>query len=366
MYFIGKTGCGKSSTLKTLCYQDVFHGGMEKGRGFILMDPNGDLVSEVMELIPPERNKDVIYLDVTDPSVAVGFNPLQQVDPHKRAWVASGILEAFIKIYGAQNWGQKQEFILRNILLTLLDNKGSTFEDIPRLLHDKEFRNQCISNVSNKQVKNFWYKEFPKYNPRFDFVPIFNKAGSFLTIPIIQKILVDNTNCLDLRNIMDSGKILLVNLSLGLCGSDAVNLLGSLILTSLSTAAFSRVELKPEERKPFFVYLDEFQNYVGSKSINDMLSQLRKFSIGFILANQYRKQLPAEVQHAVFGNAGSIISYRTDFDTASYLAKEFFPTFEPIDFINLENYSIYVRLFIDNKMSKPFSAKTIQVQDLPS
>lgn len=357
MYLLGKTGSGKTNLLKTLIYQDIIH-----HRGFCLFDINGDLLKEVLHNVPKHREGDVLLLDATNPKLNLGYNPLKQVRYEYRPLIASSILETFQKIWGKQSWGLKLEYILRNVLLTLLDQPQATFDDIPRILLDHQYQHKCISNVVSTHVKRFWNTEFPKYS-KGDILPVLNKVGSFLSIPMIHKILVENEKQISLRNIMDTNKIVLINLSKGSLGSDGAHLLGSLLLTSLSSAGFSRINVNEHRRIPFYIYLDEFQNYT-TQSLTNMFSELRKFKISFILAHQYLHQLDTNIRNAVLGNIGTMICFRLGYADAKYMAQEFYPVFQASDFTNLEHYHIYAKLLIKGKIARPFSAKTIMINDL--
>jgi hypothetical protein len=357
MYLLGKTGSGKTNLLKTLIYQDIIH-----NRGCCLFDINGDLLKEVLNLIPKHREGDVVLLDASNPRQLLGYNPLKRVRYEHRALIASSILETFQKMWGQQAWGLKLEYILRNVLLTLLDQTKATFDDIPRLLLDSHYQRQCVSHVVSSHVKRFWNTEFPKYS-KGDVLPVLNKVGSFLSIPSIHKILVENEQQLSLRQIMDSNKILLINLSKGSLGTDGAHLLGSLLLTSLSSAGFSRINVREHERVPFFIYLDEFQNYT-TQSLTNMFSELRKFKIGFILAHQYLHQLDTNIKNAVLGNIGTIICFKLGQADAKYMAQEFHPIFQASDFTNLEHYHIYLKLLIGGRTSQAFSAKTLTIANL--
>lgn len=356
-YILGKTGSGKTNLIKTLLYQDIL-----QNRGCCLFDINGDLLKEVLTFIPKERLKDVVYLDTSNQQLTLGYNPLKKVSYYKRPLIASSILETFQKLWGKQAWGLKLEYILRNSVLTLLDQPSATLNDIPKLLLNPHFQKECLNHVVSKSVKRFWLVEFPKYS-KADILPVLNKVGSFLSIPILKKILVDNTEQISLRHIMDTNKIFLINLSKGTLGNDGANLLGSLLLTALSSAGFSRINSAEGKRVPFFIYLDEFQNYT-TESITNMFSELRKFKIGFVLAHQYLHQLTTDIRNAVLGNIGTIICFRLGHADAKYMAQEFYPIFEAIDFINLEHYHIYLRLLIDGKVSQAFSAKTVTIDEI--
>lgn len=303
----------------------------------------------------------VIYLDFTDKTCPYGYNILKNVSENKKPLVASALLEVFEKLFGQKSWGSRMEHILRNVILTLLDQKGiSTLKDIPRLLLDKDFRSGCVANICNDEVRKFWKDEFEKYPypTRISAIaPILNKTGAFLSNSIVRQFLVEHQQDLSLRKIIDEGKVLIVNLSKGYIGSDASALLGSVLIHALALAGFSRSDIPEEERKPFFVYADEFQNFTTS-SIVDMLSELRKFRLGLILSNQYFAQLNTDILDSVLGNVETVISFRVVVDDSRYLAKEFFPYFGFEDIINLPNYHIYLKMVIDGTPSKPFSGKT--------
>lgn len=352
MYLVGKSGSGKTTLLKTLMDQDV-----KFSRGFAFFDPHGDAVNEVFSSIPTHHKSRVVYINLTDPELILGYNPLRPVSTSKRSLIASSILEIFHRNWKSA-WGMKMEHILRHVLLTLLDQPSANFSDIPRLLQDGAFRTQCLSHITNPDVKRFWALEFPKYKNN-DLLPILNKTGAFLAHPIIRKVLVENSQQISFRKVMDSSQILLVNLSKGAVGSDVANILGSLLLVSLASSAYSRIDTAPQDRVPFFVYIDEFQTLSGADLLAELLSQIRKFKIGIILANQYISQLETSVRDAVLGNVGTLICFRLGINDARLMEKEFYPEFKAIDFFSLANYEIYLRLMIDGKPSKPFSAITV-------
>lgn len=354
-YVIGKTGTGKSTLLETLMRQDL-----ENGEGFAFLDPHGDLIEKILLAVPTERQPDVVYFNATDRSNLVGLNPLRSVPPEKRPVAASGLLEAFKKIW-ADSWGPRMEHILRNTLLALLDQPEATLADVPRLLESPEFRREAMHRVANPQVRHFWLREFDKYPSRFRLeaiAPIQNKVGAFLANPILNAILTEQRNMVDLRAIMDEGKILLVNLSKGRIGEDAAMLLGSLLVSQISLAALCRAGTAAPGRTPFFLYLDEFQNFT-TRSLANMLSELRKYGIGLVLAHQYLSQLDLQVRDAILGNAGTVVCFRVGMADAEILAKDLYPTFSAEDLVALPNHHIYLRLMIDGRVSEPFSAETI-------
>jgi type IV secretory pathway TraG/TraD family ATPase VirD4 len=351
-YIIGKTGTGKTNLLQTHIIQDISF-----GRGFCVIDIHGDLINKIFSNIPKRREEDVIYLDITNPDHNFKFNPFIKVPYEKRPLIASGILDVFEKLWKSA-WGLKLEHILRYILLTLLDQEEANISDIIKILDDEGYRDRCVRNVVNDDIKRFWQKEFKVYT-KGDLLPIYNKVGAFLVYPAIRRLLIENTDEISFRKIMDSRKILLINISKGSLGENVSSILGSLILNSLSFSAFSRIDIHESNRVPFFVYLDEFQNYTTLSLVN-MLSELRKFKLALIMAHQYLAQLTDEIRDAVLGNVGTVISFRLGVADASYFAKEYYPVFDIVDIINLSNYEIYLKLMIDGTPSEPFSATTIK------
>jgi hypothetical protein len=360
LYVIGKTGTGKTTLLETLIAQDI-----EQGRGCALIDPHGDFVERVASRIPSHRQADTVYFNVPDAAQPYGYNPFARVSPGMRPLVASGLLDVFKKMWD-DAWGPRMEHILRNALLALLDQPSATMPDILLMLTDKDFRSLALRHVQNAPVKRFWRSEFPKYSFRYQadgIAPIQNKVGAFLADPTLHHILTRTDGQLRLRTILDEGQVLLVNLSKGKIGGDSSSLFGGLIVTSLGLAAFSRASLKEAARRPFFVYIDEFQNFT-TLAFADMLSELRKFGVGALLAHQYLHQLDPDIRHAVIGNAGTLISFRLGAHDAGLIAREFEPVFQRIDLLNLPNRDIYLKLMIDGTPSKPFSATTLHPREL--
>ena len=358
MYIIGKTGVGKSTLLATLIKQD-----MENGRGLVLLDPHGELVEQVRKYIPAARAQDVVNFDITNNENRLGFNPLETVAPKHRGLAAAGLLDTFENLW-ADSWGPRLEHILRNAIYALLEQPDATLADIPRLFEEVAFRKRVAASLSNLEVKRFWLKEFEGYPPRLKaeaVAPIQNKVGAFLTDPTLRGILSVPRGSIRLREIMDQGKILLVNLSKGRIGEDTSSLLGSLLASRINLAALSRADAPEHERRPFFVYLDEFQTFT-SLSFVTMLSELRKYGVGAILAHQYLAQLEPKVKEAILGNVGTLIVFRLGATDAEAFAQEFQPHFNATDITNLGNYRIYLKLMIDGEISVPFSATTLRPQ----
>jgi len=317
-------------------------------------DASREIVHRLKDRFP---HRDLIYFDVTNSDLDIGYNPLRKVSVSKRSLVASNILEIFQRNWKSA-WGMKMEHILRMILLTLLDQPKAQLSDILKLLHERSYRDQCLPNITSLAIRQFWIKEFPKYKPN-DLLPIMNKLGGFLSHQMVHKILIENTNQLSLRSIINNNQILIINLAKGEVGADVANILGGLLLTSLASASFSRIDMLEKDRTPYFLYIDEFQTLSGTELIAELLAQIRKFKIGLILANQFLSQLHPDVRASVLGNVGTIICFRLGITDAKLMEKEFYPIFKAIDFTSLANYSIYLKLMIDGKPSKPFSADTI-------
>jgi hypothetical protein len=352
---IGKTGTGKSALLQSIVVQDI-----TAGRGCALLDPHGDLVRAVMTQIPHGRQSNVVLLDATNPATCEGFNPLSWVPVDRRALVAAGIVEVFKKLW-SEDWGPRLEHLLRNVVFTLLERPNSSLADVPRLIADRNFRSAVVADIEDQVVKEFWTNEFERYSPPFRAVvvaPLQNKIGALLTDPTIRRILVEPMRPLDLRQIMDEGQALLVNLDKGQIGEGPSATLGSFLVSHLALAAIQRSELPESDRQDFAIVLDEFQTFT-TLSVATMLAELRKFRVGMVLANQHLSQLDPAIRDAVFGNAGTVISFRVGGADAAFLAREFAPTFAAEDLISLPRYHIYIRLLVDGDAARPFSATTL-------
>ena len=354
-YAIGKTGTGKTTLLETIALQD-----MMRGRGMTVIDPHGDLAERLVAQIPPWRERDLIYLNAPDLSQPYGYNPLRRVQIDKIPLAASGLMEAFKKLWD-EAWGVRMEHVLRNTLYALIEFGDATLPDILRMLTDTTFRKQVLARVKNDQVTAFWTKEFPKYNPRYQqesIAPIQNKVGAFLADPRLYRMFTNPPVDLHFRKVMDEGKILIVNVAKGRLGEDSANLLGALLVTTLGLAAFSRADTEESRRSDHIIVIDEFQSFT-TLSVANMVSELRKFHVGLVLAHQHLYQLEPEVRHAVLGNVGTMISFRLGPEDARIIAREFEPVFAPEDLVNLPNHDIYLKLMIDGTPSRPFSATTL-------
>lgn len=362
MYMVGKTGTGKSTLLETLIRQDLL-----AGRGFALIDPHGDLVERVAATIPGPRMGELVYLNVPDPSLRFGYNPLRRVRMDKIPLAASGLLDIFKKMW-SEAWGVRMEHVLRNALFALLEYGEATLADILRMISDRSFRRKVAEALTNKPVRTFWLDEFDRYSFRYRadaIAPIQNKIGAFLADPTLCRILTEPKEDIRIRRIMDEGGILLVNVGKGRIGEDSSALLGGLLMTTIGLAAFSRAEMEERKRRPFLLYIDEFQSFT-TLSLANMASELRKYGVGLILAHQHLHQLEPDIRHAVLGNVGTLIASRVGAEDAPYLAREFQPKFDVQDLIALPNYRIYLKLMIDGTPSPPFSGTTIPPSAIPS
>jgi len=357
MYVVGKTGTGKSSLLEGMIRQDIL-----AGNGLALFDPHGDLVERLYGWMPESRRKDVIYLNVPDPEQPFGFNPLEGVPPLRRSLAANGIVEALKKLFG-DSWGDRLEYILRSALLLLLEQPQATLADVVRLFHEKEFRTEAAERVTNEQVKRFWTTEFEKFGrQRSEAVtPIENKLGSLLVDPFVSRILTIPKSTFQPREAMDSGKVLLVNLAKGKIGEAPAMLFGGLLVTMLGLAGLARADTPERERRDFFVYLDEFQTFTTLALVN-MLSELRKYSQGFVLSNQYLDQIDPEVRSAILGNVGTLIVFRVGATDAIRLAKELRPDLPPYDLTLLPSRTFWIRMLVAGEPAEAFTGKTISLR----
>ena len=365
MYLLGKSGSGKSALLANMIVQNVWN-----GEGVCVVDPHGELVESILATIPAHRAKDVIYFNPADTDYHVGFNVLQLDDPRYKHLVASGLMGIFTKIW-ANAWSARMEYILNNAILALVDTPGSTLLGIPRLLVDKDYRQVVINNLKDPVIKAFWVHEYETWRDQYRneaIAPIQNKVGQFLSTSIVRNVVGQAKSTLDLFDLMNTGKIFLVNVSKGRIGEDNSALLGGMIITKLQLAAMERVRIPEEDRKDFYLYVDEFQNFV-TDAFAGILSEARKYRLNLTLAHQYIAQLVTKdseaVRDAVFGNVGTMIIFRIGAADAEFLEQEFEPEFTPQDMVNLPNYHIYLKLMVDGVTSRPFSAKTLTPFTIP-
>ncbi|MBX9801652.1 MAG: type IV secretion system DNA-binding domain-containing protein [Caulobacteraceae bacterium] len=352
MYVVGKTGVGKSTLLEILLRQDIV-----AGRSFALIDPHGDLAERVWAWTPHALRGRITYLNAPDPTQPFGYNPLRRVRPDRIPLAAAGILETFRKQW-PQAWGVRMEHVLRNALYALLERDDASLPDILRLFSDKKFRKAVARKIENPVVKEFWTTEFENYPARLRaeaVAPIQNKLGALLADPTLFRILVEPASEIRLRALMDDGRGLIVNLSKGELGEDACTILGGLIVTTLGLAAFSRANIAPDQRRPFFIYADEFQSFTTLSFVN-MMSELRKYRAGLVLAHQHLNQLDPGLRSAVFGNAGSLVVFRVGAEDAPFLTQELQPKFGFVDLTNLPSRTVYLKITINGAPAPPFSA----------
>ncbi len=355
VYIIGKTGMGKSNLMTNMIVQDI-----ALGHGCCLVDPHGDDVKDILESIPSHRINDVIYFNPADLEYPIAFNILENVNPEHKHLVASGLMGVFTKIW-ANMWSARMEYILNNCLLALLDSPGTTLLGVNRLLVDKDYRKKIVGRIQDPIVKSFWVNEYANYNERFRteaIAPIQNKVGQFLSSSVIRNIVGQTKSSIDLRGIMDEGKIMILDLTKGKIGEDNSSLLGAMMITKLQLAAMSRVDVPERQRRDFYLYVDEFQNF-ATTSFATILSEARKYRLNLIMGHQYIAQLDETVSPAVFGNVGTIICFRVGAPDAEELVKEFTPFFTEEDLVNLTKYDVYLKLMIDGVASKPFSATAL-------
>lgn len=355
VYIIGKTGMGKTTLLENMILADIY-----MGHGCAYIDPHGDTAEKLINYIPEWRQKDVIYFCPSDVEFPMGFNILESHDPNTRHVIASGLMGVFKKIW-PDVWSARMEHILNNCIMTLLENPGNTLMGVNRLLVDRDFRVRLVSNLKDPVVKAFWITEFEQWDPKFRveaIAPIQNKVGQFLSTAVIRNIVAQVESTIKLREVMDSSKIFIVNLSKGRIGEDAMRLLGGMLITKMQLCVMERVDMPETERRDFYLYIDEFQNF-ATESFASILSEARKYRLALIMAHQYIEQLTEEVRAAVFGNVGTIMMFRVGSPDAAFLETEFMPRFTPEDLVNLSKYEIYLRLMIDGVASEPFSAITL-------
>lgn len=355
MYVIGKTGMGKTTLMENMVLHDMY-----AGHGVGIVDPHGDFAEKILDYIPPSRINDVVYFNPADVEFPIGFNILEVKSEEQKHLVASGLMAIFKKIW-PDVWSARMEYILNNTLLALLNYPNSTLLGINRLLADKKYRRKVVRQLKDPVVKAFWETEFANYPDRYmteAVAPIQNKIGQFLSASVIRNMVAQVKSTIDIREIMDNKKILVMNLAKGRIGEDNSRLLGGMLVTEIQLAAMERVDTPEQNRQDFFLYVDEFQNF-ATPSFANILSEARKYRLSLILAHQYITQLDEVVADAVFGNVGTILSFRVGAADAEELAKEYAPVFTEEDIVNLAKYQIFLKLMIDGVASHPFSAMTM-------
>ncbi len=360
IYIIGKTGMGKSTLLENMVFSDI-----HSGKGVGVIDPHGDLIDAILQFIPKERSNDVILFDPSDTGHPISFNVLDCPNKDQRSLTASGIMSVFTKLW-PDVWSGRMEHILRNTLLALLEYEGSSMLGIMRIYADDVYRKKVVSRITDPIVKSFWEDEYALWSEKYRteaVSAIQNKVGQLLSTPLIRNIVGQVKSKLDIRHAMDSGKIILVNLSKGKLGEDTSAFIGSMLVTKFQIDAMSRADIEEEQRKDFFLYVDEFQNF-ATESFATILSEARKYRLSLTMANQYVSQLligdnNTALRDAVFGNVGSLISFQVGSDDAETLSLQFEELATVKDILSLPKYHAYVRLMIDGMPSKPFSVSTL-------
>ena len=362
VYIIGQTGAGKSGMLELLAISDVFY-----NQGYCIIDPHGDFAIDNLKFVPESRIKDVVYFNPADTAFPVAFNPLEITDPTRKPNICSEVIGVLKRMFG-DSWGPRLEHILRYTLLALLDRPEATLLDISRLLTDKDFRKETLDYCKDVTVLQFWKHEFGQWNEKQvneSIAPVLNKVGAFTANPIIRNIVGQPKSSFDIRKIMDEGKILVVNLSKGLIGEDNAAILGAFLVTKVQLAAMSRSDIPDvADRRPFYLYVDEFQNF-ATDSFAVILSEARKYGLNLTVANQYVAQMTDSVRDAVFGNVGTTISFRVSADDAPVLVKQFEPTFEASDLLQLNNRHFVISMIINGEKVPAFSATTLSIPDTP-
>ena len=358
MYVIGKTGMGKSTLLENMAIQDI-----QNGEGVAVIDPHGSMAEKLLDYVPEHRVKDVLYFAPFDMEYPVSFNVMEDIGPDKRHLVVNGLMSTFEKIW-VDAWSARMAYILQNTLLALLEYPGSTLLGVNRMLSDKEYRKKVVENIKDTSVKAFWVDEFGKWTEKFiaEAIPaIQNKVGQFTSNPLVRNLLGQPQSSFDVRKMMDEKKIFIVNLSKGRVGEGNANLIGSMLITKIYLAAMSRADATEAELNKlpnFYLYVDEFQSF-ANKSFADILSEARKYKLALTIAHQYIEQMEEEVRDAVFGNVGTMITFRVGAFDAEVLEKEFAPVFTAEDLVNLGFTQIYLKLMIDGVSSQPFSSTTM-------
>ena len=362
VYIIGQTGAGKSGLLELLALSDIFY-----NQGYCIIDPHGDFAIDNLKFIPESRVKDVVYFNPADTGYPVAFNPLEISDPSRKPNICSEVIGVLKRMFG-DSWGPRLEHILRYTLLALLDRPETTLLDISRMLTDKDFRKETLDYCKDVTVLQFWKHEFGQWNEKQvneSIAPVLNKVGAFTANPIIRNIIGQPKSSFDIRKIMDEGKILVVNLSKGLIGEDNAGILGAFLVTKVQLAAMSRSDIPDvKDRRPFYLYVDEFQNF-ATDSFAVILSEARKYGLNLTVANQYVAQMTDSVRDAVFGNVGTTISFRVSADDAPILVKQFEPTFEGSDLLQLNNRHFIISMIIGGEKVPAFSATTLSIPDTP-
>ncbi len=359
VYVIGKTGTGKSTLIANMAIND-----MRNKKGLAIIDPHGDLCEILLNYVPSYRVNDVIYLDPSNQERSFSLNPLEVENPNQRELAVSGIVAIFHKLYGT-SWGPRLEYILRNVLLSIITLPNPTLLMVPEMLTNDGFRRKALEKINDPVLTSYWKNEFEQMHPRIkteSVSPILNKVGQFISSAVMRNIISSPHSTLDLEKVMNEGKILLLNLSQGRVGEDNAALLGAMTISKMQLAAMNRVNISESERKDFYLYVDEFQNFATSSFIK-ILSEARKYRLNLILANQYIAQIPEDVRASIFGNAGTMFSFIIGAQDSPYMAKEFGERFKEEDLLALGNYQAIIKIAIDGITQAPFLCYTLPLPE---
>jgi len=355
MYIVGRTGTGKSVFLTDMIMQDI-----RAGKGLCFLDPHGDAVNDILAMIPPERAEDVIYFQPSDYERPMGINLLEAANEQQKHFVATNVINMMYKLFDPYKTGivgPRFEHTVRNAMLTAMSAQGFTFVELMRILTDPKFVQELLPLVQDPIVRRFWTDQIAQTSDfhkseTLDYIT--SKFGRFVTNKLIRNIIGQSTSSFNFREVMDQGKILLVNLSKGELGEENSNFLGLIIVPRLLMAAMSRSDMPEEQRRDFYLYVDEFQNF-ATPDFAQILSEARKYHLSLTVANQFIGQIDDEVKNAVFGNVGSLITYRVGVNDANYLSREFSPTFSEDDLLNIERHHVYIKTIVNNEPVPPFS-----------
>ncbi len=357
LYVLGKSGTGKSCLLQLLVKNDI-----EKGYGCAVLDPHGDLIDEILRLIPPERAKDVVLFDPSQDGYAPQFNPMAPVRPELKLRVTMSFLDSFKRIFGA-DWSEKMDHILRYAVLGLLSSNECSLVNLRRMLAEDEFRMTIIRQAKDESVKRFWLRDYTQRRKEFEEGPmsrLLNKLDELLATESMREIFSSTKNLFDFRNFMDHQKIVLLKVSKGHLGSDNASLLGSMLIWKIYEAAMSRADIPSEDRQDFYLYVDEFQNF-ATESFGEILSEARKYNLSLTFANQYLSQLPSSIRQTIFGNIANLLSFRVGADDAKAIEEEFSPVFDAGDLVNLALRNFYLKMSINGHVEPPFSGRTLNL-----
>lgn len=358
LYVLGKSGTGKSCLLQLLVKDDI-----DKGYGCAILDPHGDLIDDILTLIPPERAKDVVLFDPAQEGYAPRFNPMAPVRPELKLRVTMSFLDSFRQIFGA-DWGEKMDHILRYAVLGLLSSDECSLANLRRMLAEDEFRMRIVRQAKDESVKRFWLRDFAKRRKEFEEGPmsrLLNKLDELLATKSMREIFSSTENLFDFRQFMDHRKIVLLKVSKGYLGSDNASLLGSMLIWKIYEAAMSRADIPSEDRQDFYLYVDEFQNF-ATDSFGEILSEARKYNLSLTCANQYLSQLPVSIRKTIFGNIANLLSFRIGADDAQTIEGEFSPVFNAGDLVNLALRNFYLKMSINGSVEPPFSGRTLDIQ----